>query len=96
MRRRVGISHGTAVYHLRALEHAGFVRCTRVGAFTTYFATGQPLEDETYGLSPADRAVLSIVVDAPGIALADLNTDGLADVVATNRTFETVAVLLAR
>jgi DNA-binding MarR family transcriptional regulator len=74
LRRRVGISHGTAIFHLRALERAGIVRVERVGAYTTYSITGQVLDRESYGLTDTDRAVLLIVRETPGISLPDLAT----------------------
>jgi len=72
LRRRAGLSNGSAIHHLRALEQGGYIRVTSAGAFTRYFAMGQPVDAETYGLSPADSAVLRAVLNTPGIALADL------------------------
>jgi len=93
LRRRVGISHGTAIWHLRALEQAGIVRAMRVGAYTTYHVGDAPLELETYGLTPGDRQVLSLVREQPGIALSDLARRGDRSLGATSRTVTRLVAL---
>ncbi len=93
LRRRVGIAHGTAIWHLRALEAAEIVQATRVGAYTTYHATDRPLRMETYGLSPSDRLVLEIVRETPGIALRDLARRGQRSLGTTSRAVNRLVAL---
>lgn len=93
LRRRVGIGHGTAIWHLRALEAGGLVMANRVGTYTTYFVTGASLEMETYGLTPADTRVLELVREKPGIALPELAEGTKRSLATTSRTVTRLVAL---
>ncbi len=73
LRRRAGLSNGSAAHHLRVLHRAGLVRVGIDGTRTRFYPTDRPLDDQSYGLSAADRQVLSTVAELPGLSEGELS-----------------------
>lgn len=72
IKRNLGLTNGTLTYHLDVLEKQGYVRAVVRGARKMIFPVGvQPPEDGG-GLAEIQRRLLGALVEAPGIAIADL------------------------
>jgi predicted transcriptional regulator len=67
LRRRANVSNGSASHHLHVLQRAGLVRPLVDRTLTRFYPTDRPLDDESYGLSESDRAVLAAVEGSPGL-----------------------------
>jgi len=72
LRRRAEIGNGAASYHLRVLEQGAYVRVIVDGMKTRFYTTDRKMEEDVYGISDTDRAILEAVVVAPGIGEGEL------------------------
>src|SRR5882762_6504234 len=72
IRRKAGFANGSTSHHLRILEQGGYIRVVIDGARTRFYPTGRPLGEAADRLCDADRALLAVVADTPGLSQADL------------------------
>jgi DNA-binding MarR family transcriptional regulator len=73
LRRRAKLSNGSAAHHLHVLERASLIRVVVDGSRTRFYPTDRALDDDSYGLTEADRAVLTTATAAPGLSEGEIS-----------------------
>jgi DNA-binding MarR family transcriptional regulator len=72
IKRNLGLNNGTLTYHLDVLAKQGYVRSVVRGARKMFFPVDVPPPEDGGGLAEIQRRLLGALVEAPGIAIADL------------------------
>jgi len=72
IKRNLGLTNGTLTYHLDVLAKQGFVRAVVRGSRKMFFPLDVRPPEDGGGLAEIQRRLLGALVEAPGIAIADL------------------------
>jgi predicted transcriptional regulator len=80
IQRKLKISAGTLIYHLKTLEREGLVKSFPNGSLRVFFSSSVKVPKELMSLTKAQRWILKAIEERPGISQKELSeSTGLSD-----------------
>jgi predicted transcriptional regulator len=80
LKKRLELPNGTLVYHLKTLEREGLIRSYPNGGKRIFFSTKERVSKEIAHLTKAQRWILQIIRDEPGVSQKKISAEtGLSD-----------------
>jgi predicted transcriptional regulator len=80
IKKRLVVPNGTLVYHLRTLEREGLIKSYQNGAGRVFYSSKVKVSKELIHLTKAQRWILQIIKQKPGISQKELSKEtGLSD-----------------